>query len=233
MEAVEAIRNELAGLAEKVEGLKVENKFLRESVQQLKARLEEEEDGRKEVTDWLEEEVDALLNKVERLGSDSETFEAVCFPQPPFAFTLENFEHLKRHGLRWSSPAFYSHPAGYKMCVGVVAGGDSVGRGTHVSLTVYLLPGEADSELEWPFRGTVTVRLLNERRDGGHHEKSVVFDADTPTVNSGRIEKGEESTGWGDPLFISHSDLNYDPTTDTEYLKFDRLKFLVSRVTIS
>lgn len=234
MEAVEAIRDELAGLAEKVEGLKAENALLRESVRQLKVRLEEEEDGRRDATDWLEEEVEALVGKVERLGSDSETLEAVCFPRPPFAFTLENFEHHKRRGLRWRSPAFYSHPAGYKMCLGVAAGGDSVGSGTHVSLTVHLLPGEADDELAWPFRGAVTVRLLNERREGGgHRERSVVFDEETPTVNSGRSEPGEESTGWGDPLFVSHSDLNYDPTTDTEYLKFDRLRFLVSKVTIS
>lgn len=62
-------------------------------------------------------------------------------------------------------------------------------------------------------------------------EKIIVFADDTPLVNSGRpgIER-ERSEGWGDPLFISHSNLAYNPVYDTEYLKWDRLRFVVSEI---
>ena len=147
---------------------------------------------------------------------------------PPFYFTLQNFAHYKKHGLKWQTSAFYSHPFGYKMCIEVTAGGEGVGQGTHVSLMVYILQGEHDDGSSWPFRGNVTVWLLNERRrDGGHFEVCVEF-TDASLVNSGRVEMEERSAGWGLPLFISHSRLQYDPVANTEYLKYDRLRFVVT-----
>ena len=116
------------------------------------------------------------------------------------------------------------------MCVEVTAVGEGVGQGTHVSLMVYILRGEHDDCLNWPFRGSVTIWLLNERqRDGGHFEVCVEF-TDAPLVNAGRVEMGERSAGWGLPLFISHSGLQYDRVANTEYLKYDRLRLVVTSV---
>ena len=151
---------------------------------------------------------------------------------PPFYFTLRDFTHCKKHGLKWQSPAFYSHPFGYKMYAEVTAGGEGVGQGTHVSLMLYILRGEHDDCINWPFRGNVTIWLLNERRrDGGHFEVCVDF-TDAPLVNAGRVELEERSAGWGLPLFISHSGLQYDRVANTEYLKYDRLRFVVTSVQV-
>ena len=63
------------------------------------------------------------------------------------------------------SKAFYSGPHGYKMCLGVFPCGDGEGKGMHISLFVYMLRGENDSELKWPFRGSVVLELLNQQAD--------------------------------------------------------------------
>ena len=123
---------------------------------------------------------------------------------PPYYFTLHNFTHYRKHGLRWHSGPFYSCPLGYKMSIGVDADGNSGGHGTSVSLLVYLLRGEFDDHLKWPFRGSVTIQLLNERRDGGHFEAAVEFTDETPLVNSGQVTRDERGAGWG-PLLIPHS----------------------------
>ncbi len=204
-------------------GLALEVQALREEIEQLRIS--------QAVTDercrQLAKEKADLEGKVSKLES------SVLAAIAPFYFTLHNYTHHKKHGLKWRSPPFYSHPWGYKVSVEVVAGGSSVGEGSHVSVHVHVLRGEYDSQLQWPFRGCVTLQLLNERGEWGHFEKTVVFADDTPLVNSGRVGKeGERSEGWGDPLFIAHSCLNYNPVTDAEYMKFDRLRFLVSKVQV-
>lgn len=149
---------------------------------------------------------------------------------PPFHFTLDNYSHHKKNSLKWFSAPFYSHCFGYRMCVGVDAGGHSVGEGSYVSLLVYLLPGEYDDSLQWPFRGTISIQILNERRDSNHFESSVEFNDDTPLVNSARVTDSDRSTGWGNALFIAHSKLAHDPSTDCELLKYDRLRFVVKEI---
>lgn len=149
---------------------------------------------------------------------------------PPFHFTLDNYSHHKKNSLKWFSAPFYSHCFGYRMCVGVDAGGHSVGEGSYVSLLVYLLPGEYDDSLQWPFRGTISIQILNERRDSNHFESAVEFNDDTPLVNSARVTDSDRSTGWGNALFIAHSKLAHDPGTDCELLKYDRLRFVVKEI---
>ena len=160
-----------------------------------------------------------------------ESCESFSGSVPPFYFTLENYAHYKKNSLKWFSPAFYSHPNGYKMCIGVDAAGSSVGEGTHVSVLVYFLRGDFDSELKWPFRGTVNIWLLNERMDGNHFTKSIEFDDEVTYVDSGKVEGHfERSAGYGDPLFLEHSQLGYDQTKDCEFVRFNRLRFLVQSI---
>ena len=194
---------------------------LREEVERLRARQLKTEETCRQLK-MEKSTVEAKLSKLEA---------SVMVAIPPFSFTLHNFSHCKKHSLRWRSPPFYSNPWGYKLAVEVVAGGDSVGEGTHVSVYIHVLKGEFDKQQRWPFRGSVTLQLLNERREGGHFEKVIEFTDDTPLVNSGLVgEEGERGVGWGDPLFISHTNLQYNPTVDTEFVQSNRLCFLVTKV---
>ena len=61
---------------------------------------------------------------------------------------------------------------------------------------VCLMCGEYDDDLPWPFRGDVSIQLLNQRRDKGHEEKTVPFDDSTPDIYTGRVTEGERTLGW-------------------------------------
>ena len=49
-----------------------------------------------------------------------------------------------------------------------------VGRALiRMSVYVYLMQGDNDNNLKWPFEGTIKVSLLNQLEDGQHHTKQV------------------------------------------------------------
>ena len=129
----------------------------------------------------------------------------VCIP--PFEVIMTDFEQQKAEGDSWFSPSFYTHPQGYRMCLRVYANGDCDGEGTHVSVYVYLMRGEHDNYLKWPFQGDVTIQLLNQIEDKGHYEQTIAFTDSTPDIYAGRVTTGERAKGWGRP-FISHHAMN-------------------------
>ena len=94
---------------------------------------------------------------------------------PPLVFQLTDFNRRLQLNHEWHSAPFYTHPTGYRMCLRVNARGDGVGRGTHVSLYVCLMQGCNDDGLAWPFRGEVTLELLNQLQDNGHKQETIHF----------------------------------------------------------
>ena len=109
------------------------------------------------------------------------------------------------------------------MRIRVDANGDSDGKGTHVSVFAYLMRGENDDHLPWPFTGTVTVELLNQLEDKNHHFLRMRFPA------SQRVTDGERAlTGYGRPCYSPHSSLGYDEAKHCQYLKDDCLYFRVT-----
>ncbi len=201
-----------------------------QEVQALREEVRELRTSQKET----EEKCGQIIRKNAALQERLSKLEAIVWAAiPPFHFTLRNYSHYKKHSLKWCSPPFHSHPRGYRLAVEVDAYGSSVGQGSYVSVYVQILRGENDEKLQWPFRGSVSIKLLNGRRDGGHFEKTIEFTDDTPLVNSGRVGmEGERTQAWGDPLFIAHSELTHNPVSDSEYMMFDRLCFIVSEVCV-
>ena len=51
------------------------------------------------------------------------------------------------------------------MCIRVRPRGQGSGAGTHVAVLVHLMRGEYDSRLVWPFRGDITIQLVNYSND--------------------------------------------------------------------
>ena len=135
-------------------------------------------------------------------------------------FTVTGFSEKKQADETCFSPPFYTHIGGYKVCLKVYANGDEDGRGSHVSIYAHLIRGEYDDELEWPFEGSITVDLLNQKEDKRHCSKTYKFNRYTDedsTITSRVIDEKEHGVGFGNPKFISHADLSYNPTTNTEY----------------
>ena len=170
------------------------------------------------------------VTNIDQLERQCLTIESrVCVP--PFDFMMRDFEQQKAENDAWYSPSFYTHPREYRLCLKVCSNGLDIGRGTHVSVYVCLMRGEWDNYLKWPFRGDVTIQLLNQIEDKGHHEKTVHFADDTPDSSTVRVTVGERATSWGWPQFISHGALNYDK--NCQYLKYDSLHFRITKVKLN
>ena len=133
--------------------------------------------------------------------------------------TMINFQFHKKNDDNWVSQPFYTHTQGYKMCLRVIANGQGSGKGTHITVAVYLMKGEFDDQLEWPFRGDITIQLLSQQGDDGHF---------TRTIYQAKGERSKASLGerficgWGVSQFKSHSELY------PKYLQNDSLRFHIS-----
>ena len=152
----------------------------------------------------------------------------VCVP--PSEFTMTDFVQRKAENDCWFSPSIYTHPRGYRMCLGVYANGRGDSKGTHVSVYVHLMKGEWDNYLKWPFRGDITIQLLNQIEGKGHEENTIPFTENAPDTYAGRVTTGKRAKGWGWPQFISHQALNYYVTKKCQYLKYDCLHFRIVKV---
>ena len=125
----------------------------------------------------------------------------------PNAFKLTKYAEHKSNNDHVYSPPFFSSPGGYKLCIKVHTNGFASGKGTHLSVYVYLMRGDNDNHLPWPFTGTVKVELLNQLKDGYHHSKSIEFGR---TDSSKRVEDGDTAiTGYGYQKYILQSSLDH------------------------
>ena len=52
----------------------------------------------------------------------------------------------------------------------IITRSSGCGNGAHdVSVNAFLMKGEHDDQLQWPFEGNLIIELLNWREDQGHH----------------------------------------------------------------
>ena len=155
------------------------------------------------------------------------------YNQAPMEFIISDFSEKKEANKEWYSSPFYTHNRGYKFRLKVYPNGDGTSSGTHLSVYAQLMRGEYDNELEWSFEGDVRVELLNWRADKNHHSYIVFFSrySDFDGISTSRLTNRETAPGFGNPQFISHTDLV--PTTNTEYLRDDYLKLRVSAIVYS
>ena len=88
-------------------------------------------------------------------------------PTPPYILTIERLTAT----FEAQSDPFYSHPGGYKFQLHVVVSLDHGSK--YIGASVHLLEGENDDNLMFPFKGTLTVSLMNQRSDREHREKTL------------------------------------------------------------
>ena len=142
---------------------------------------------------------------------------------PPVKLTMTNFKSYKKSSSSWFSVPFYTHRRGYKMCLSVNPNGLADGKGTHLSAIIYLMKGEFDDLLKWPFRGDITVQILDQKSDN-HVSGVVSFTELTDRDVSGRVTERERAAyGWGLTRFVALKDLK-------PFLKSNSLQFMVTKV---
>ena len=161
------------------------------------------------------------------------TFDQISLGTPPRRFVMTHFEHHKEGDHLWYSPSFYTHREGYRMCLQVNANGINEGRGTHISVATFLVRGEFDSLLKWPFRGTVIIQLVNQLEDKKHFTDPNPYTDATPDCCAARVTDVERSEEWGAIEFIRHSKLGLSVANNRQYLKDDCLVFRIVSVMLN
>ena len=198
----------------------------------MQKHLDENKDEHLDITAL---ECDDLKKKLTDLTLVFNKMAAKPIFNPSPDMIMNEFERRKEESESWYSPAFYTHVGGYKMCLNIDANGWSTGEGTHVSVFICMMKGEFDSHLKWPFKGEITVELVNQKEGGKNYERKPVehTDSDECDRNFQRVTEGERAgKGWGYPKFISHADL-YKPEKGKEYLLNDTLIFRVTKVVVT
>ena len=187
------------------------------------ASLREELENKTEHIDDIEFELFALKSRVTTLEEKAialsklqKLAQTTSLPIGPVDFVLYDFDKKKRDNFQWWSAPFYTHPQGYKFVLRIDANGWREGEGTHVSLAVYLREGEFDQVLKWPFRGIITIQILNqEGQENFEHRICILTQSKEVVMNQ----------GLGHAMFISHSDL-----VSKHCLKNDCLVFRIAKI---
>ncbi len=146
----------------------------------------------------------------------------------PLTFILDDYQNRRVSGdMGWSSSPFYTHDRGYRMVLCVDIGGNGVGKGIYMSVFLSILKGDYDTKMKWPFRGSVTVQLMNWRDSGMHHTEVIKYHDQTPISTAGRVMEGRRSKPWGKGKFIKHDDLKAGG-----FIKNNSLKFRVHKLSL-
>ena len=126
---------------------------------------------------------------------------------------------------------FFTHPHGYRMCIHVYPNGTGDGEGTHVSVFTCLMQGPFDDQLKWPFRGEVTIQIVNQAGNYSHVEMTIPYNKKTQHDAAERVTgKETRALDWGFHTFLAHTHLSYNSAKCTQLMKDNIIIFRVVRV---
>ena len=206
-------------LQEKDRQLQEKDRQLKEKDGQLK-----EKDGRLQEKD---KKLDVLLKKLEHLERVvAHIHDKVC-DDVVLSCTMTGFKQLKDNKAQlfsqkqWFSPPYFTHLFGYKMCFEIYL--DSFAEPS-LHIHTYIMKGPYDDFLQWPFKGKVIIRLLNQCGDEDHYNYIFDYkDNDGKRVTTG--ERGNYLTTQS--ICLPLNQLGCDPKANCQYLKDDCLMFKV------
>ena len=91
----------------------------------------------------------------------------------------------------------------------------------YFAVSVYLMRGEHDDRLMWPFRGGITVQLVNKGSDQKYQEHTYTFNDKSPISSCSRVTSAERAKSGREVLF------------PIRYFKDDCVKFRVTKVLVA
>lgn len=146
---------------------------------------------------------------------------------PPLQFTIHSVSKLQNDKQKWLSLPFYTYSQGYLMCLKVYCGGHSSSEGFDLSVYVCMMKGQYDDMLTWPFRGSITLQLMDQLQLKEHIIRTVTFHEGVGWEFSGRVVDCVMSGGWGILRFASLNKLV------PNYLQNDCLQIKVDKITVA
>ena len=130
---------------------------------------------------------------------------STSIPEPVCPVIIEcNGYSERKSNKKEGNPCYYSRPlythlGGYKMRLNIYLNGTGSGKGTHLSVFGTLIRGENDDHLNWPFKGTIDVTLLNQLEDKGHH-CNVIWDVHDSVPDEAKSKPSTaDRKSWGHP----------------------------------
>ena len=103
-----------------------------------------------------------------------------------------------------------------------------------MSIYIYMMRGSFDDYLKWPFRGEITIQIVNQAGDHDHFEKTIPYTDKTPDDYTSRVTGSERAKdGLGFHQFRAHADLDYNAARNTQYLKDNHLIVRVVKVVLT
>lgn len=145
---------------------------------------------------------------------------------PPVVLELTPFSDMKDKMKTYISKPFYTHANGYKMCLVIYPNGYGQAEGSHVSVFVSIMKGKNDSKLKWPFRGILTIQLLDQSKKEDHKEVTVSY-LESEHDYASRVSIGTHNAATGKLWMIAHESLCDDG--GPQYLRNDCLKFRIKK----
>ena len=218
------IERQIASLVQKFEAIVADNQLLRQELQEARqchhAEMLRHQAEMREIQQNYMAELETMKEsilelKLTLMETEEEVeqkyaslkINTVPLATPPVNFAVDNFEHLKSTGQRWSSNPFYSHPGGYKMVIHVYPNGYGHAAGTHLSLYVCLLRGEFDDQLQWPFNGEITVEIYNRSQSRWSKQTVIKLNDDKCGVYVICKPQKYRNVKWGYCQYISHEEI--------------------------
>ena len=192
-----------------------------EQIKQVKQNLDEQSRKSHELEEKMKEkdtQIESLKSKIQEITPH------VHVHSPPYycTFSFSNYQQVKARSSVIHSPPMYTHPGGYKFRL--YPNGDCPGIGTHVSVYVYSLKGDHDSDLKFPVKFTIILQLLNQHRDQDHYTTDIQCVIKTRDKIGGVMYIGSDFT------FIPCADLEWNRGKQTQYLKDDCLRFRITKI---
>ena len=240
---------------QEIQSLRSENSMLKQELAELKSNMasmvatltvtieqirNDQMQQKKEVKETNEKADHKITNLEKNVDQTKKDLSQQCFSIQsyiglfPVEFVMTNFEHLRESGSDWQSVPFYSHLEGYRLCLVVNPNGVSNIEGSYVSVYACLMQGEFDDRLKWPFRGAITIQLLNQLDDRIPATGTIRFTENTPSRYTSRVLNSEKAEkGWGLLKFIRYEELHYNNVKNRQFLKDDCLRFRVTKVDLS
>ena len=218
-EESEALKKEVKKLQQNINEHKKENQELKQRIQQLEVK--------QSTTEAHYQESKATDRKVEILKREVHGLKLILG-----RFPIEyHVKYATKKGQYF--PSFYTHSYGYCMCIEVYTNGYGSGEGNHVSIYTRLMEGPYDDHVKWPFRGEITIQIVNQAGDRSHFEKTIVYNDKIPDIYACRPSGKERSPERGFHQFLAHTDLEYNAAKKTQYLKDGIIIVRVVRVKIT
>lgn len=177
--------------------------ILRETVLELEGRLVRQDQQIRELcihNETQKTQLTEVRRKLSSLEEATRELEAQQY-QGVYVWRLENFSahlHNQEAGqpVVLHSPPFYTGRPGYKLCLRLHLQTPNAPRcSNYISLFVHTMQGEFDSQLSWPFQGTIRLAVLDQV-EGQHHVEVMETKPDLQAFQRPTVQRNPKGFGY-------------------------------------